>query len=180
MLKFTNTLIKMMLAVILIGLLQACIKDKEEPVYSLEAGSSLPSFSFTLIDGEVIDTSSLSETGIDNLIILFFNTDCIDCQRELPNIQRLYEIIISDESLRDNTCLACIAREEDATAIRSYWLEHNLTLPVSPQTDRRIYNMFANIGIPRMYLARTTTKTITAAWDDDDTISISDVLQMLR
>ena len=146
------------------AVMQACVGDKDEPEFSLEAGSPLPSFLVTLMNGEVFDTTGLQDAGVKNLLILFFNTDCSDCQRELPEMQRLYDRIQNDEKFSRNTRMICIAREENAAEIKDFWEKHDLTMPVSPQSDRKIYNLFATVGIPRLYLANTATSTITAAW----------------
>lgn len=177
--KFTTNPATKVIAAILAVFMAACISDKDEPEFSLGIGSPVPSFSVSLLDGGVFDTASLHSTGIDNALIIFFNTTCGDCQRELPNIQEIYEAITSDADLSQNTRLVCIAREEDAEDILEYWKAHNLTLPVSPQSDRRIYNLFANIGIPRLYVANTASNTITAVWSDNDPITVEGVLNAL-
>lgn len=149
------------MAVSLCGGLTACVFDKEEPEFSLKTGEALPSFRVTLIDGEEFDTADLPQSGIKNLLIVFFNTDCPDCRNELPKIQDFYNQIMSDETLRDSTRLICIAREENAPQIREYWSAHGLTLPVAPQSDRKVYNLFATTGIPRLYLAQPTPTAFT-------------------
>lgn len=167
------------MALTLLGALSGCINDKEEPEFSLGPGSSLPEFSINLLDGTIFDTSRLSDTDEGNLLLLFFNTGCKDCQRELPEIQRMYEAILLDESLSHDTRLICIAREENESSVRAYWALHNLTMPVSPQPDRKIYNLFATTGIPRVYLVRLPQKMITAAWSPDD-ISAAAILSQLK
>lgn len=154
-------------AAILFGGLTACVYDKEEPEFSVTPGESLPDFSVTLLEGSGFSTAELAGSGIVNLIIVFFNTDCPDCRQDLPVIQELYDRIMADNLLSLNTRLICIAREEDAASIRAYWQANNLSIPASPQPDRRIYNLFASTGIPRLYLAQPSagfTFKITAAY----------------
>lgn len=165
--------------IVFMGWLTGCVEDKEDKEFSLEAGSRMPDFSVTLIDGEIFSTDNLANSGIANLLILFFNTDCQDCQQKLPEIQTLYDWILKEENLAGNTRLICIAREEGADAIRTFWETHNLTMPVSPQSDRRIYNLFANVGIPRLYLIDPYTSTISAAWSPTD-IPIDEVFNLLQ
>ncbi len=151
------------------GALTSCVYDKEEPEISIQVGDPLPRFSVTLLDGERFSTDELAGSEIENLVILFFNTNCPDCQRELPQAQLLYDRILADETLSRTTRLICIAREEDAASIREYWAANGLTLPASPQPDRTVYNLFASTGIPRLYLAQPTPNspafTITASLD---------------
>ena len=127
-----------------------CIGEKEEPEWYLQAGDALPQFEVTTIEGEKVCSADSYKA---KLIIVFFNTTCHDCQKELPIIQKQYE-----ENLKhpdgEQSIYICISREEGVADVERYWNENSLTLPVSAQTDRRIYSMFASIGIPRIFYAK--------------------------
>lgn len=127
-----------------------CIGEKEEPEWYLRPGDALPQFEVTTIDG--INISSADSYSAE-LVIVFFNTTCPDCRRELPQIQLQYE---ENRKLPDSeqSIYICISREEGVEDIKRYWTENHLTLPVSAQTDRHIYSLFASIGIPRIFYAR--------------------------
>ncbi len=140
----------MYLVSLLLLIMGGCVGEKEEPEWALKAGDRLPEFEVTTIDGQKI---SSSDSYKRTLVIVFFNTTCKDCQRELPKVQQQYE-----ENLRrpetERSQYICIAREEGTADIERYWTENHLTLPVSPQTDRSIYSKFASIGIPRIFYAK--------------------------
>lgn len=138
-----ETILVILLVLICTGL-TGCITEEEPKGADLLVGDRLPSFRVTLDDGRTFG-SELLRTG--DGIIVFFSTECPDCQRELPGIQRLYDSLTPERRLR----MACIAREEDAGRIAAYWRENGLTLPYSPQPDRRVYNLFATYTIPRLY-----------------------------
>ncbi|MDE6695879.1 MAG: TlpA family protein disulfide reductase [Muribaculaceae bacterium] len=127
-----------------------CVSENEEPVWYLQAGDALPQFEVTTIEGKKVNSA---DSYVADLIIVFFNTTCPDCRRELPILQKQYE-----ENLKrpedTQKIYICISREENAVDVERYWTENNLTLPVSPQTDRSIYSMFASIGIPRIFYAK--------------------------
>ena len=129
--------------------LTCCISEKEEPEWYLHPGDTLPQFEVMTIDGQTI---SSADSYSAELIIVFFNTTCPDCRRELPILQRQYE-----ENLKlpeaEQSIYICISREEGEVDVERYWTENHLTLPVSPQPDRSIYSMFASIGIPRIFYA---------------------------
>ncbi len=110
------------------------------------AGEALPDFSVSLLDGTEVAASSLKGKAA---VVVFFNTGCIDCRRELPVLQELYT-----EFGKDVTFL-CISREEGAESVAAYWKEHSLTLPVSSQKDRAVYSLFARRTIPRVYVCDT-------------------------
>ena len=127
-----------------------CVGEKEEPEWYLRPGDALPEFEVATIDGKRISSADSYEA---EMVIVFFNTDCPDCRRELPEIQKRYdENQMLPESDRD--IYICIAREEGEADIVGYWEANHLTLPVSPQPDRRIYSLFASVGIPRVFYAR--------------------------
>ena len=136
-------MIGLLIALICFGL-TGCITEDEPRGADLQTGDRVPAFSVTLDDGRSFGAEQL-QTG--DGIIVFFSTECPDCQRELPGIQKLYDSLTPERRLR----MACIAREEDAGRIAAYWKENGLTLPYSPQPDRRVYNLFATYTIPRLY-----------------------------
>lgn len=127
-----------------------CVGEKEEPEWCLRPGDALPAFEVMTIDGKRV---SFTDSYEAEMVIVFFNTDCPDCRRELPELQKRYdENQLLPESDRD--IYICIAREEGEADIVGYWEANHLTLPVSPQPDRRIYSLFASVGIPRIFYAR--------------------------
>ena len=143
------------LAVMLISL-AGCIAEKDEPEWALGAGDALPRFSVTTIDG--VEVSSADSYAAE-MVIVFFNTTCQDCRRELPLLQQEYEddaVLPEGERKR----YICISREESVADVERYWAENHLTLPVSAQTDRNIYSRFASSGIPRIFCARDGVITL--------------------
>lgn len=136
------TLLILLLAGVMLSL-GGCIRDEEPQERSLAVGDRVPAFSVTLSDGRVWNSRAPRSLPA---VIVFFNTGCGDCRRELPKLQAAYEEHASEAEF------ICIAREEDEADIAKYWRENGLTLPYSPQPDRKIYNLFANTWIPRIYV----------------------------
>jgi len=106
-------------------------------------GSQVPSFTLKADDGSIVTPESMKGKIY---LITFFNTECKDCQRELPVVQKLYD------NYRYEISFLNIAREESADGIARYWNANGLSMPYYPQSDRTIFNLFANTGIPRIYL----------------------------
>ena len=125
-------------------LLVSCITEEEEiqTGINLVVGDKIPSFSVVMNTGETISDKDLS--GQLSLIV-FFNTGCKDCQKELPVIQRFYDTY-------PEYPLICISRAETESSIAKYWKENKLTLPYSAQRDKTIYEKFASQTIPRIYI----------------------------
>lgn len=150
---------------------QSCVND-DEPESYIRIGDSLPQFSVTLNNGETVSTSNLKgKVGV----VLFFNTECPDCQKELPVVQQLWEIYKDDAQV----VIAPIAREESEDDILKYWGENNLTLPFSPQNNRKIYSLFASSGIPRIYVSNPETR-VTFLSDDTDLPSLEKLIQEIN
>lgn len=126
-----------------------CINDDEpdtvDEVWSLKVGDRCPEFSVVSDGGETVSDKTIEGKGA---VIVFFNTSCSDCRRELPQLQRRYEAHIADGV---KSQWICISREENAASVSAYWKAHDLTMPYSAQTDRKVYDLFANSGIPRIY-----------------------------
>lgn len=118
--------------------------DKEDLV---KVGDRLPSFSVDVIDGDSTYVFS-SDRLTGPTVIVFFHTGCSDCQRELPELNDYYLRHRSDPGFQ----MVAIAREESEADVTAYWQEHGLVIPYSPQADRRIFNLFAFMTIPRVYV----------------------------
>lgn len=125
-------------------LLFACIKDNNviEEGNNLMVGDRIPTFTVVMNDGSKIQNKDL--LGKVSLIV-FFHTDCKDCQQELPILQRFYE-----------TCpqypLICISRGQSAASVAQYWEQASFTLPYSAQDNWDVYHLFASQSIPRIYV----------------------------
>lgn len=95
-------------------------------------------------DGSVIDDDILAE-GIS--VVMFFHTSCPDCQQALPRMQQIY-----DEYASKGIIFALVSREESSIDIDDYFNRKGLKLPYSAQSDRRVYEKFAQTRIPRIYM----------------------------
>lgn len=162
----------LILSALLSILLCGCVTDKDDPVWSLQKGESLPQFSVAMNDGRTVTTESMR--GKKGMIV-FFNTGCIDCQKELPIVQSVYDRCMSE---RPDVEIICISRNEGKESIEKYWRENGLSLPYSAQDDNRIYSLFASSVIPRIYTYSPELK-ITATFTDSPLATHSQLLDAL-
>lgn len=125
----------------------SCVDDKEEEGQSdiVTVGDILPDFSVTMNDGRVLGRDGLQGAPT---VILFFNTSCEDCRKELPVVQKLYE----NYGMDGRVVFVAISREQGRESVQRYWAENGLSLPYSAQADRKVYNLFARTAIPRLYV----------------------------
>lgn len=124
--------------------LSSCIQEKEEPLTgaNLKIGDKIPHFTVKMNDGSIISEENLK--GCISLIV-FFHTSCKDCRQVLPVLQRFHEAY-------SQYPIACISRAENEVAVAAYWKEQGFTLPYSAQEDRTVYELFAQTGVPRIYI----------------------------
>lgn len=133
----------MLLCLLLTGC--SSIED-DETKERVVVGDRVPLFSVEMVkDGERSTFSTAQLTG--ETVIVFFNTTCPDCQRDLPKLNQYYLKHKVDEGFQ----MVAISREEGEEDVAAYWKDNGLQIPYSAQNDRRIYELFASSVIPRIY-----------------------------
>ncbi len=141
----------------LLFLLTGCVVDDTDSgtdsdvTGRVRVGDRLPSFTVDVISGDSTFVFS-SNHLVGNTVIVFFHTGCIDCQRELPELDKYYQQHLHDPGFQ----MIAIAREESEADIAAFWQENGLTIPYSPQPDRTIFYLFADMYIPRAYMCSQT------------------------
>lgn len=128
-------------ATLLVLFATSCIREDDEMIEHIGIGDRLPAFSVVMNDGSIYDSSAPGPS-----VIVFFHTQCVDCQRELPLLDARYRA-----GEFEGCRFVCIGRAESADDVAAYWRSAGLALPYSPQPDRRIFDLFATSGIPRIY-----------------------------
>lgn len=110
----------------------------------VEVGQKLPAFAVVMNDSTLVSSTDL--TGKPSMIV-FFNTACTDCRKELPIVQELYE------EFSDRINFMAISRAEGRESVAAYWEKEKLEIPYSAQADRNVFGLFAKTTIPRIYIA---------------------------
>ena len=97
---------------IMLCAVSSCIH--EDPVSDeIKVGDAIPDFTVEMTDGSIVTGASLRE-GVS--LIMFFYSQCPDCQKTLPAVQKIY-----DEFLDKGVKFAIISREETSETIEPYW-----------------------------------------------------------
>lgn len=131
----------------LLAMLAITACDKiNQPEAAVGIGDTCPAFSVTLNDGTTV--TEKTPDGKSGIMLIFFNTTCNDCQRELPIVQRVYD------EYNDMVVICPVSRKETEKSIGEYWNAKKFTMPYSAQKDNNIYNKFASSGIPRIYIIK--------------------------
>ena len=137
------------IGMLLLGLLMmgcSSIEDQEEVTERVNVGDRVPSFTIDVVSDGIHSTFSTAQlTG--ETVIVFFNTTCPDCQRDLPKLNQYY----LKHKIEKGIQMVAISREEGETSVAAYWKDNGLQIPYSAQNDRHIYELFASSIIPRIY-----------------------------
>ena len=131
-----------------LSLVSSCVNEKEDAGMqpdAVEVGDMLPEFTVVMNDGRTVESGSLQGQPS---FILFFNTACGDCRRELPLVQQMYERYGADGRM----VFMAISREQDALAVGEYWADNGLTIPF--RTDRPYGLPFVCLFVHTPHLCR--------------------------
>lgn len=142
-------------------LLSACIKEseEEETIEYIKEQDRLPQFTVEINDGTSLSTADMLGRMS---VIVFFSTSCNDCRHWLPVI----DAFNANVALPNNIKVVCIAREEKRTAVEQFWTEQHFSVPYAAPESRDVYNLFANRGVPRVYVADEAGVVIRVYKDD--------------
>lgn len=135
----------------------------------VKVGDPLPDFSVVLNDGTILTPSRLQLAG--GGAIVFFHTDCPDCQRALPIVDHVVR------NMDHPPFVACISRAENADAVASYWQAHALSLPYAAVSDRSVYELFASQTIPRIYVVKRQGKVTAVFVEKVDEAALRSALE---
>ncbi|MCM1070405.1 MAG: TlpA family protein disulfide reductase [[Clostridium] fimetarium] len=135
----------------LAALLAGCVNDDSASEPALGVGDSCPRFELVLSDGTRVSSGDFAGRRV---MLVFFNTGCEDCRRELPEIQCVADRLEADGSASVGGVpeVICVSRGEGAESVAAYWESNGLTLPYSASGDDRVYRLFASSLIPRVYI----------------------------
>lgn len=141
-----HTLLPLLLWTVVLATV-SCVSESDSQGDVVAVGDMLPAFSVTDNGGQTVTPASLRDSVA---VLVFFQTSCSDCRRELPAIDAVRrEFLQGGEAVR----FLCISRAETAPTIADFWQQENLSLPYSAQETADVYRLFAERIIPRVYVA---------------------------
>lgn len=132
-------------------------------------GDKIPQFELTSVYG----TSVIGSPVVDRLtLIYFFWSECGSCKIVTPQIMEVWKQVKNDSQVK----LWCVARGGNSSSTQAlaetYW--QSVAESIAPveipklyyDTDRRVFDMFAESGVPRCYLVDRTGTVISALVGD--------------
>jgi cytochrome c biogenesis protein CcmG/thiol:disulfide interchange protein DsbE len=132
--------------VVVFGVVLALNHRDEETVPRLVQEKALaPEFTLTKLDGSKLDSKDLKGKTV---VVNFWNTWCIPCQREEPALKAFYDAHKNDEGLE----MIGIVREDDEKTVRDYVAKHgiNWTIGFDPKGSAALG--FGTTGQPETYV----------------------------
>jgi peroxiredoxin len=139
-----------LLSLVLVGISLGQSKTKS---YT-KIGDQMPQFSVKDTDKNSFDISELKGKL---LFINFWATWCGPCLEEMPTFESLIWSKYKDSA---NFRMLAIAREEANEEIIPFKKDYKLTFPIASDSDRSIFKLFGDGGIPRSYVVGTDGKII--------------------
>ncbi len=160
-----------------------CISGDEDEARvenHVRQGDEIPSFNDMegFLNGAPAAELSSDDFSGKSGMIFFFASYCPDCRSAMGKIEAVWQQLKDDE----NIVIAPISRQsngETPETVREYWDEKGYTMPYYLDTDRQLYDKFANITIPRLYIidaGRKVTRMFVGTIPDDP----QEIIALLR
>jgi peroxiredoxin len=120
--------------------------SQDEPEFYTRIGGDLPSFTIKDLDGKEFDTKNFKGKVA---VIFLWATWCPYCAQEMPVLER--DIWQKYKSSDDFVMLA-LARKENEAKISAYRKKYSYNFPMASDLDGKIFALFADSYIPRLYV----------------------------
>lgn len=135
-------------------------QQKTEYLTYVKVGDKVPVTHFIDTQGNTIDLSK----SRNNKLLILFATWCHDSQRTIKHLTA------SDIYLSPNVDIIGIGREESNATLDKFAKEYELNFALVADTDRKIYNQFANTGIPRLILLDADNNVVKTLIGETDNV----------
>lgn len=123
------------------------LAQQADPIEGTATGDLAPDFTVTQLDGTVI---SLSDLRGDVVVLNFWGTWCVPCQREMPELQALYK------QLGDmNLTILALAVRDTYSAVEAFVTDHDITFPVVLDTEMIVTRQYGVRGQPTTFIIGT-------------------------
>lgn len=137
------------LVLLLVFLAATAITAQDKIEFYTKVGQPMPDFAITEVGGREFKVADLRGKII---YISFWATWCPPCLQEMPRIEK--EIWRKNQH-SENFVMTAIAREQTERDITPFIEKNDYTFPVAADSNRAIFKLFGNVGIPRSYVVGT-------------------------
>lgn len=110
----------------------------------VRVGETVPAFDTRLLDGKALSAQALKGKAV---LVVFWATWCPACQKELPELQKLY-----DRHRARGFEILAVSVDADSFTVEEFWKDHEYTFPVAMNTPAH-GKVFGPVkGTPTLYL----------------------------
>lgn len=110
----------------------------------LKEGQPVPAFETRLLDGKALGAEALKGKAV---LVVFWATWCPTCQKELPQLQALYE------KHRDKGFeILALSIDADRFTVEEFWKDHDYRFPVAMRAPAHVQVFGPIKAIPALYL----------------------------
>ncbi len=109
-----------------------------------EVGKPAPDFTLQTLGGQTVRLGELKGKVV---FVNLWATWCPPCREEMPSMVRLYNFMRT----RGVEILA-VSEDNDREALKAFVEKYQVTFPVLPDENKRIYNLYRATGVPETHL----------------------------
>ncbi|MBM3390501.1 MAG: TlpA family protein disulfide reductase [Betaproteobacteria bacterium] len=107
-------------------------------------GRPVAAFDTQLLDGKALPGTALQGKAV---LVVFWATWCPSCQRELPELQKLYE-----KHRAKGFEILALSVDADRFTVEEFWKDHDYSFPVAMNSSAQA-KVFGQVrGTPTLYL----------------------------
>lgn len=107
-------------------------------------GQAVPPFDTKLLDGKTFSAQALKGKAV---LVVFWATWCPSCQKELPELQALY-----DKHRGRGFEILAISVDADRFTVEEFWKDHDYTFPVAMRAPAHTQAFGPVKATPTLYL----------------------------
>lgn len=114
----------------------------------VKEGQAVPVFETRLLDGKTLGAEALKGKAV---LVVFWATWCPACQKELPELQKLYE-----KHRAKGFEILALSVDADAFTVEEFWKDHEYGFPVAMRAAAHGQVFGPVKGTPTLYLIDRT------------------------
>lgn len=107
-------------------------------------GEPVPAFDTRLLDGKSLPAAALQGKTV---LVVFWATWCPSCQRELPELQKLY-----DRHRAKGLEILALSVDADSFTVEEFWKDHDYGFPAAMRAPQHTKAFGAIRGTPTLFL----------------------------
>ncbi|MBN2466971.1 MAG: TlpA family protein disulfide reductase [Deltaproteobacteria bacterium] len=135
----------------------------------LSAGMPLPQFLVSAADPEEarpylglekVHDFSLSQIPAELIFVPVFSVLCLDCQKQAPDLNKIYQLIQQDEELSKNIKMIGVGVKSDRKQLLAYKATFHVRFPLLFDPQNEIFDKLGEPAIPFLMLVNRCGKVL--------------------